>query len=524
MAVVIKVGETEAVSVDIGEKVYIQGDPGFSPVIDVTEVTGGHRVTVTDVAGEQSFLVMNGERGEPGPPGEVTQAEFDALAEDVAENTQELTDHKSHINGLTALVGRKAGMLVDTASGAVASFVPDATIDNLLGVSVAVEPVQDLHGYESPWPAGGGKNKWQNGAIASDWSNNGSLTRIEEETLYFEIRGSGLTVAYNLTHYPGGKTYTISYTASEQYNRIFVRLRSNDDSRWLTSSDTTISGLTYNGSYGGWWAQSASLTPSFTASIPDCLYCSFGFGYQTSTVGNVETITKIQIEEDSTATAWTPYSNICPISGRDSVNIMHSGADTSDPTTYTIQIGQNIYGGTLDVTNGTMTVDRRFITLDGVNKKVTFGYGALGPQRLPIVFLNNQEKAINQTDYDHIRSSYLKTGNFMNAENSIGVGNGGNALPVHIGTIQGTDGTHGYNSDAELIAAANAYLQEHPLQICYKLATPLLAIQLDPVTIAAITGQTNNVWSDAGDTTVEYAADLKTYIDSKIAAAVAALS
>ena len=43
------------------------------------------------------------------------------------------------------------------------------------------------------------------------------------------------------------------------------------------------------------------------------------------------------------------------------------------------------------------------------------------------------------------------------------------------------------------------------------------AIQLDPVTISTISGQTNNVWADAGDVTVEFAADVKTYIDNKIA-------
>ena len=61
------------------------------------------------------------------------------------------------------------------------------------------------------------------------------------------------------------------------------------------------------------------------------------------------------------------------------------------------------------------------------------------------------------------------------------------------------------------------------VQLVYELATPI-EIQLDPVTISTISGQTNNVWADAGDVTVEYAADLKAYIDSKIAAAVAALS
>ena len=61
------------------------------------------------------------------------------------------------------------------------------------------------------------------------------------------------------------------------------------------------------------------------------------------------------------------------------------------------------------------------------------------------------------------------------------------------------------------------------VQLAYILKTPN-EITITPAQIAAIAGQTNNVWADAGDVSVEYAADLKTYIDSKIAAAVAALS
>ena len=70
--------------------------------------------------------------------------------------------------------------------------------------------------------------------------------------------------------------------------------------------------------------------------------------------------------------------------------------------------------------------------------------------------------------------------------------------------------------DEEKAAGRTPYL-------VYPLATPI-TIQLDPVQIATIANQTNNVWADAGDVSVEFAADLKHYIDSKIAAAVAALS
>lgn len=37
-----------------------QGDPGFSPTVTVVDITGGHRVTITDSTGSHSFDVMDG--------------------------------------------------------------------------------------------------------------------------------------------------------------------------------------------------------------------------------------------------------------------------------------------------------------------------------------------------------------------------------------------------------------------------------------------------------------------------------
>lgn len=36
------------------------GDPGFSPLIDVTESASGHTITVTDIDGVEQFFVANG--------------------------------------------------------------------------------------------------------------------------------------------------------------------------------------------------------------------------------------------------------------------------------------------------------------------------------------------------------------------------------------------------------------------------------------------------------------------------------
>lgn len=43
------------------DKESLKGTPGYSPAISVTDITGGHKVTVTDENGSKSFNVMNGE-------------------------------------------------------------------------------------------------------------------------------------------------------------------------------------------------------------------------------------------------------------------------------------------------------------------------------------------------------------------------------------------------------------------------------------------------------------------------------
>lgn len=42
------------------------GEDGFSPTVSITEIVGGHRVTITDAEGEKSFDVMDGSGGEGG--------------------------------------------------------------------------------------------------------------------------------------------------------------------------------------------------------------------------------------------------------------------------------------------------------------------------------------------------------------------------------------------------------------------------------------------------------------------------
>ena len=75
---------------------------------------------------------------------------------------------------------------------------------------------------------------------------------------------------------------------------------------------------------------------------------------------------------------------------------------------------------------------------------------------------------------------------------------------------------------ASTLSEAQSAVTGADIQIVYELVTPQ-TYQLDPVTVTTLLGQ-NNIWADTGDSTVEYPADTKLYIDKKLAALVAALS
>lgn len=45
------------------------GEDGFSPVVEVTEIPGGHIVSILDAKGLQTFIVADGEPGKDGDPG-----------------------------------------------------------------------------------------------------------------------------------------------------------------------------------------------------------------------------------------------------------------------------------------------------------------------------------------------------------------------------------------------------------------------------------------------------------------------
>ena len=233
----------------------------------------------------------------------------------------------------------------------------DAPIDSL---KASIVGVQDLHGYDSPWPAGGGKNKFDINACYSGHTISGNSITINGGGYYYDFYQqstgdstaiSSSTIYDKLPNLSAG-THTLSFASGPTL--VIYSVASN-------LSVTKLGEATYN-------------TP-FTFTLESGSRITLR--RKTNSAG---TYTNIQLEGGSTATAFAPYSNICPISGWSSCDVTVTD-DLISPTytrTYTIPFKDSsdnpitVYGGGIDVTGGSWLNNRLFEVFDNT-ATVTFG-------------------------------------------------------------------------------------------------------------------------------------------------------
>ena len=218
----------------------------------------------------------------------------------------------------------------ETASGEIASF--EAVEGDAVKSLVAdIEPTQDLHGYDKPWSGGAGKNKLEN--TASTTTTNG---------ITFTVNSDG-TVTANGTA-----------TADAQLNITLDTSKLNGDLYFVGSNGSADSvanaymwDATSRARCKKWDGTSASAT-SFNGTLQQvkvvqgnnvfmCLRVMNG-----KTVSNHKFIPMIVASSVSDAT-YEPYTNICPISGYDSVVVSRCGKNLAKLANGT-RTGQGITG------------------------------------------------------------------------------------------------------------------------------------------------------------------------------------
>ena len=228
-----------------------------------------------------------------------------------------------------------------------------------------IEPIQDLHGYDRPWVGGAGKNKQiltvegiiSNNGGASVWSNN-------QRTIN--------NITFTILTDDGNNVIGIKINGTANANTLFYFPLVNLNGTYI------INGCPSGGSVESYrldlrtWDAGVSVidigdgatTPALQSAS---MMCVIRVG--TGTVCNniiFKPMIRLATETDPT---FEPYSNICPISGLDSVEVERIGKNLLDLTSST--------GGTDAGITATANGDGTF-TASGTNTSRTINIWLAG--------------------------------------------------------------------------------------------------------------------------------------------------
>lgn len=448
------------------------------------------------------------------------------------------------------LLEEKADAITQTIENVtIATFADGADEGLIKKLLVSIDPIQDLHGYDSPWSAGGSVNKLPH-LVDGTYTGNGITAVVKDGVCTF----SGTTTATgNAFIIPLAEPCVVPENAYMHY---------------LNSDANT------------------SLEPRFeSASKP-----SEGFGHSLSPVNRIATIFGVagktidrvrfyvgngitisgtfspMICLTDAVTPWTPYSNICPISGMTVVNVVRSGKNlipanafisaTKQGLTYTVNPDGTVSVSGTATTNSYLIYDVTFpvnviingipeindVEIEGtaiqiyseeagigrtlIKNNNTFVLLANHPVQLRLrinsgVTVDNavfKPMARLATDTDYSFEPYQGETYSVNWQTEAGTVYGA-TLDVVSGKLTVDSGyIASYNGEtlpSTWISDRDAYAvgttPTTGAQVVYKLAEPI-EYQLTPQEARTLLGE-NNIWADSGNILeLEYTADTKLYI------------
>lgn len=228
-------------------------------------------------------------RGEQGPAGPVS---------DVQVNGTSVVDP----NGVAKILMPE---LIKTASGN--PIVLDDAFGEVKKLDVELLPIQDLHGYSKPWAAGAGKNKFLTDFESPQTVNGITFTKNSDGTVTangamasptdFVVGHIALKAgSYILNGCPSGggsSTYRVQVTDYPVVNNL--GLDSGSGASFTINSDMEV-----------------AIRIQIRASVSNVLF---------------KPMIRLATESDAT---FVPYSNICPITGHDSVTVTDTGINQWD--------------------------------------------------------------------------------------------------------------------------------------------------------------------------------------------------
>lgn len=327
-------------------------------------------------------------------------------------------------------------------------------VTELDSLGITLEPVQDLHGYEYPWPAGGGKNKYDIDTVTEGYylDADGNL-QSSSQWSYSDYIDIGASTQIAISGFGNAGTSPRSCWYDE--NKTFI-------SSFNLTNPSTIVTSPSNAKYLRVSAQTGKV-------------------YQRD----------VQVEKGSSATTYAPYSNICPISGHTGVNVYVSPTrNPKDGNTYSViweSEAGTVYAGTIDVTTGILTVTHKMVDCG----TLSWRYSATR-KVWTTSDLNDAKKQPIYTQ--HVKSGLLCSQYADGYINSVYNGQVNNACALSTYVYNGTERNNLMITDFRFTDVTVFTNAMSGVQMLYQLATPV-EIQLDPVTIKTLIG-INNIWTD----------------------------
>lgn len=308
----IKVNGTEklASSISSGEVDFIEGSN-----VQITFDTTGNKIiisatdtTYSEATQSTSGLMSASDKTKLDTM--PTTADTQPITTGSAVNTKEYIDDK------TTLVKSASGDLIHITDGG--DNIP------LKSCEIDIESIQDLHSYDEPWPAGGGKNKLplvlaniKTANTSGTWSGN----TYTVDSAIFTVNTDNDNNVISIVGKGNG--------SSQNYISLTFTLKSG--SYILTSDFTESLGVydTFLLSGGSTIARGNSTNPGQSFTLNSDSSVEWRFRVQNNSNYTCTPMIRLSTETSET---FEPYSNICSISGFDSGVVSVCGKNFLEPT------------------------------------------------------------------------------------------------------------------------------------------------------------------------------------------------
>ena len=433
---------------------------------EATTLPEGSSATASYNDGVMSFGIPKGDTGARGATGETgatpqlsigtveTTTEPSVTITGTAENPVlnfGLVKGDKGDTGEVSLADLSTLLPTDTASGAIASFPDGQSVIPALSVVADIEPIQSGSGTPSP-------------------DNIRPISGHDEVNV--SVCGVNLLDPQTITV---GKFYNNTLTevsnASKAHSE-FIKIK--------PSTSYCLNGYAGQGFYAmlaldankqplASWYGGASKSAPFVATTPsNACYVVLNF--------NADQVSTIAFYESATVDGYIAYNG----------------------TTYEVSFGTagTVYGGTVDVVSGVLTVDRAIVTLGGTT---LWSMGTTSTVR----YFNASMTPLDTNAWETNIVSNL----FGKQSDGTPYCQINGAKEVRI--VVALDDTN-----YDTVAKVQALLTQTPLTVMYPLATPT-TYQLTPTEVQTLLGQ-NNIWNDCGDTEVTYKADVTKWVEKQL--------